>query len=85
MPGSQAKIMYAGCLKKKYMCVVGCLVGGNLIYYSDLELRPRWDAGLQLMLMDIICKVEILPSALPSFTHSFLLIIWSGQTIIGQF
>ena len=79
MRGSQAKIMYAGCLKKKYMCVVGCLVGGNLIYYSDLELRPRWDAGLHQMLMDIICKIEILPSAWVLLTL-LLLKIYSFET-----
>ena len=41
-PGQPSSV-YAGCCpEKKYICcLLGWLVGGDLIYDSDLELRPR--------------------------------------------
>ena len=65
MPASQARsVLYAGCRCLRKNTSAG-LVGGDLIYCSDLELRPRGDADLQLK--DIICKVRLQFSRLTEF------------------
>ena len=57
--------VYAGCSAVRRKNTSAWLVGGDLIYDSDLELRPRGDADLQLK--DIICKVRLQFSRLTEF------------------